>query len=893
MWLAASALLTTTQLWHPSGDFGDLLYLLVAAGAATAAWIGVRWCRGHDREVGVLFAAAITISGLGDLVSRVIGWRTGAEPQASVADLAWIATYALLGVGLLLLLRRGDRDQRRDIDGLIDVGAVSVAGMMVVWALAVAATLADATLPVAIRVLWGMYPVLDLAILALVLRLLIRDRTVAVPLVAGGAGLWLGADVAYLAIADAASYSVLLDAAWLWGMILLALAVVVGPATPLRRGAGLPGPAVDETGLGRISLALLPLLVPSLIELQWFVRGHDGTTLAVTLPGAVLLVGLAFVRMARLASSARRARGALVSQERYASALAANSSDAVAVLDADRRLVDNFPRLAALADRPTDSLRGTDFLSLAMPEDRAAIQMTVRRCLARPGQVFQFEVRLGGDRGHPVWCAARAVNLLSDPDVHGIVVNLHDISDRKRAEVELSHQAFHDALTGLANRALFRDRLNHALERVGAAGPEPAVIFLDLDGFKAVNDRLGHDLGDDLLREVATRLTAAVSRSETVGRLGGDEFGILIDQADGPLAEATATADRVLAALRAPVSLDEHRVNISASAGIALGDRISGSASVLRNADVAMYRSKSQGKDRWTVYRPGMRTAARERLEWQNAMYAALEQQEFRLVYQPIIDLDSERVVGFEGLVRWQRPGFGLLVPDRFVSLAEASGLIVPIGRWVLQEATRVAARWHRDAAPAAAPTMAVNLSARQLAAPDLVMDVGRALTTAGLPPDNLVLEITETALVDDAVVAADRLRDLKRLGVRLAIDDFGTGYSSLSYLRHFPVDILKIDRSFVCTIPEQGEFPPIVRGLLELGRALHMETLAEGVERDFQRNRLRDQHCDLAQGYFIAPPMSEAEAEQVLRRQADKPPILMRGVARDDVRAPGRSRVV
>jgi diguanylate cyclase (GGDEF)-like protein/PAS domain S-box-containing protein len=870
-WLAASVLLTISQLRHPDDVLGDVLYLAVAAAASIAAWIGVRWCRGRGRPVGALLAAAITVSLLGDVTSIGIGWRAGAEPQASAADLGWIATYVLLGAALLLLLRRhDDPDQRRDIDGLIDVAAVTVAGMFVIWALAVEATFADATLPVAVRLLWGLYPVMDLAILALVLRILIRYRSPVAMLVACGIGLWFAADVAYLAIADAASYSALLDAAWLWGMIFMALAVMRGGAMTARWGAGRRQPAVDETGLGRISLALLPLLIPGLVELQWFLRGHDATP-AVTIPGTMVLLALAFVRMARLASTARSARQALASQERYASALAANSSDAVAVLDADRRPIGDVSPLAELLERPADTVRQRDLLSLVVPEDREAAGATVRRCLSRPGEVFHLEVRFGDGHGRPAWLGVRMVNLLADPDVAGIVVNLHDISDRKRAEEDLSHQAFHDALTGLANRALFRDRLDHALERGAGAAAEPAVIFLDLDGFKAVNDRLGHDRGDDLLREIASRLTAIAGRGETVGRLGGDEFAVLIEKGEPPLAEAKATAERLLSALREPVWLGDQPVRVSASVGIAVGDGINSSSRLLRNADVAMYRSKATGKDRLTAYRPGMRTAARERQEWETAMRVALERDEYHLVYQPVVDLRRQRLVGFEALLRWQRPDYGLLTPDAFIPLAEETGLIVPIGRRILQEAVHTAARWQPLSRRGEPLTIAVNISGRQLADPDLVNEVRGALTATRLDPGSLVLEITETALVDDAPAVAARLRSLRKLGVRLAIDDFGIGYSSLSYLRHFPFDILKIDRSFVHAIPEHGEFPPILRSLLDLGHTLGLRTLAEGVERDFQRRRLRDAHCDLAQGYLIARPMSRSDAEELLARSAPR----------------------
>lgn len=868
-WLVASAVLTVTHFWYPDGPLGDEFYLTVAAGAVTVAWIGTARLRGRARLMGALFAAAITVSSLSDLTSFAIGWQVGAEPDASVADLGWLASYLLLGGGLLVLLRRGDRAQRRDIDGLIDVAAIFVAGMVAIWALAVAATMTDPALPVAVRTLWGTYPVLDLAILVLALRLLLRDRTVLAFLVAAGMGLWLAADLAYLAIANPASYYALLDSAWLWGMILIALALLRGPADRLRPVPASQPSAADEPTLGRVVIALAPLLVPGLVELQWYLRGQDPVP-AVTIPATVLLVGLAFLRVARLASLARHARKALASQQRYASALAANSSDAVVVVDADLRLVEADLRLLdgaqTVQNLPGDRGRGnSDLLSLIAAEDREGARAAVLRSLASPGQVFNFAVRLAEAHGGGVWFAARVVNLLTDPDVRGIVINLHDISDQKRAEEELSHQAFHDALTGLANRALLRDRLSHALERRQRAGRRPAVIFVDLDGFKAINDRLGHDRGDEVLCQVADRLTATVGHGETVGRLGGDEFAVLIEQSEQPLVEATATAERMLRVLREPVRQGDECVTVTASAGIAVGDRFSNATDLIRDADVAMYRSKASGKDQWTVYRPGMRTAARERLELAEALQAGLEGDEFRLVYQPVVDLASKRVVGFEALARWQHPDRGLLSPEEFVPAAEETGLIAPLGRWVLHEAVRTAAGWHRATPLDSRPTIAVNLSAHQLADPGLVDDVAGTVAGEGLDPDALVVEVTETALVRDTTTAGARLQRLHRLGVHLAIDDFGTGYSALSYLRHFPVDILKIDRSFVQSVPAQGEFPPLLRGLLEFARTLRFRTLAEGVEYGFQAARLRDHGCELAQGHLFGRPMPADQARRLV----------------------------
>jgi diguanylate cyclase (GGDEF)-like protein len=462
-----------------------------------------------------------------------------------------------------------------------------------------------------------------------------------------------------------------------------------------------------------------------------------------------------------------------------------------------------------------------------------------------------------------MWLSTRVVNLLDEPDVRGIVVNLHDITDRKLAEEELAHQAFHDSLTGLANRALFRDRVEHALHRRARTGSEPAVVYFDLDGFKNVNDGLGHECGDGLLREVASRLQGVVRSGDTVARLGGDEFAVLVEESSHVLVEAEAVAERVLRALTVPMTLGDHDVTVSASIGIATSDAESTATSLLRDADVAMYQAKTTGRARWVVYEPNMRAAAVQRALIENALTHALEREQFKLVYQPVVELETNRIVGFEALLRWEHPELGAVMPDQFIPIAEDNGMIIPIGRWVLQTACRTAAGWLVD--HPGQLTMAVNLSARQLASSELFHHVQDALDAAGLDSSALVLEMTETALVHDPTLAAARLHQLRTLGVRLAIDDFGTGYSSLSYLRQFPVDILKIDRSFINTITDRDRVPAIVRGLLELARTLGLETIAEGIETDAQLGQLRDQHCELGQGYLFARPLPLEQAEALL----------------------------
>jgi diguanylate cyclase (GGDEF)-like protein/PAS domain S-box-containing protein len=553
----------------------------------------------------------------------------------------------------------------------------------------------------------------------------------------------------------------------------------------------------------------------------------------------------------------------LRSSERYFMALAANSADAVIVLDELGIIVNESPQLAALIGRPGETIRGTAALTAVHPEDAHLASHVFARALAAPGSVFDLELRVGIDDGVHPWLAVRTVNLLDDPDVRGIVVNFHDITDRKQAEAELVHLAFHDSLTGLANRALFHDRVEHVVATGSMS--RAAILYLDLDGFKDVNDGLGHDAGDELLGQVGERLQQAARPGDTVARLGGDEFAILLEQASDPREAAVAVAGRILRALSEPVLVADGAIAVSASIGIAVPTPEATAASLLRDADVAMYEAKAAGRGRWVEYAPSMRTATLERLQLVQDLSTALADDQLRVVYQPVVNLRTGDIAGFEALLRWDHPTLGCIAPDRFIPLAEESGLITPIGRWVLDQACTAAVTWRR-AHGRPHLTMAVNVSARQLASSDLVSHVEDALADSGLPAAALVIEMTESVLVEDPAAAAGRLRQLRRIGVRLAIDDFGTGYSSLSYLRQFPVDILKIDRSFVATLGELDDVPALVHGLVELGHTLDMELVAEGIETPPQLRYLREERCQLGQGFLFSPPLDAEAADALLR---------------------------
>ncbi len=464
------------------------------------------------------------------------------------------------------------------------------------------------------------------------------------------------------------------------------------------------------------------------------------------------------------------------------------------------------------------------------------------------------------------WRTLEAIgrNLLDDPAVGGIVINHRDVTERKVLEAQLTRQAFHDALTGLPNRALFTDRVSHALRRRARQHRGVVVLFVDLDDFKAINDSLGHQAGDRVLQEVGERLRTTVRPGDTVARLGGDEFAFLLEDVADPR-DADDVADRVATALAAPMAVGGVEVALRASVGIALAGDGDAAADLLRDADTAMYTAKARGGGAYERFAPAMREAAISRFELGTDLRRAIDRQEFVLHYQPVVDLRAGGILGFEALVRWQHPTRGLLSPAAFVPAAEATGLIVPIGRWVLEEACRQAHRWQLDL-PADPPlSMSANLSARELREPGLVAGVAAILERTGVDPATIVLEITETSMVEDADGAISTLQALKALGVRLAIDDFGTGYSSLSYLRRLPVDVLKLDRSFVVPAGRGDRESALVDAVFRLGRSLGLVTIAEGIEDAEQRDRLVSLGCRVGQGYLFARPMAESAASAFL----------------------------
>ncbi len=457
----------------------------------------------------------------------------------------------------------------------------------------------------------------------------------------------------------------------------------------------------------------------------------------------------------------------------------------------------------------------------------------------------------------------------------GVLSILHDVTERKELEKQLAHQAFHDPLTNLANRVLFRDRVEHALQRAATGSSSPAVLFIDLDNFKSVNDGLGHSAGDWLLIEVAERLSGCLRPADTVARLGGDEFAVLLDD---EAATPEEVSEVILRAFRQPFAVQGTDIIVTMSIGIAAMLPHQGADEVMRNADLALYRAKGEGKACAASFEPAMHVAALRRLELETELRRAIDREpgagEIVLYYQPIARLSTGRMFGFEALVRWQHPERGLMEPLDFISLAEETGLIVPLGRRVLRDACMQTKAWQRQFGPLVRGTgmglmVGVNLSGRQLSQGELVDDVAVTLRKSGLAPSHLVLEMTESMLVHDNRATMERLHALKALGVRLSIDDFGTGYSSLAYLERFPVDSLKMDRSFITSLGSGANKSPLAEAVIGLGRILGLRVVAEGIETKCQWERLRDLGCGLGQGFHISYPLAPADFGRLIATSA------------------------
>ena len=521
--------------------------------------------------------------------------------------------------------------------------------------------------------------------------------------------------------------------------------------------------------------------------------------------------------------------------------------------------------LSAITGYSEESLLSQDAEDVVHPKDRPAYTHGMNELLVGRSETYKLEQRLRHSGGDFVWVVT-SVSAVRDAAKRPLylITQIEDITERKRAEAELARQALHDSLTGLPNRTLFLDRLDLALKRMARGGGVAAVLFMDIDRFKVVNDSLGHERGDELLCAFGERLQELMRPSDTVARFGGDEFTILCEDLDE--SAVVDVAQRILDGLAQPFEIGGTEVVVTASIGVIVAsDADADFRNLISDADAAMYRAKENGKARYELFDQQMRARAMQRLATETALRRALDRAEFRLHYQPVIDIESEKVRGVEALLRWEHPSSGLVQPNQIIPLAEETGLIVPIGAWVMEGACRQLKRWQRDY-PETAREVSVNLSGRQFAQPDLLEVIASSLEKAELDPESLCLEVTETVLVQDTEQTLSVLAHLKDLGVQIAIDDFGMGYSSLSYLKRFPVDLLKVDKAFVDGLARDEHNGPILAAVVQLAEALGLGTVAEGVETARQLKELRTLGFNSAQGYYFARPQPAAAIPELLR---------------------------
>ena len=602
-------------------------------------------------------------------------------------------------------------------------------------------------------------------------------------------------------------------------------------------------------------------LLTALLVLVYSTRADIGRPAALMTTVVFALTLLLMVRQGvvlRGDAVVRERRAARLVEDRFAS-LIANASDVIMIVESDGTLRFVSPACERTLGLKPDDLVGKNLLDVWVGSDAEKLRTLLMEIAATDsGTVGPVELAI--ERGTDRYVLESVgSNLTADPAVRGLALNFRDISERKVLEQQLRQMAFHDPLTLLANRTLFKDRVQHALTLAQRGHAPVAVLFLDLDNFKTINDSLGHDAGDRLLQAVAQRIVKSTRASDTVARLGGDEFAVLLERVTAP-AEAERVAESLIETLGVPFALSGMEARVSTSIGLAFAVSAAGTESLLANADIAMYHAKAAGKNRYVVFEPEMQDVLHERLRLEADMGRALLENEFFLEYQPIIDLGTRSLLGVEALVRWHHPRAGVLMPAQFIPVAEECGLIVKLGRWVLAEACRALVAWRGCVAGGNGLRVAVNISGRHLQHGDLLQDVADALRASGLEPANLVIELTESTIMYNTEANLERLQQLKALGVRLALDDFGTGYSSLSYLHRFPIDILKIDRSFVSRLTNSQNGPELARAVITLGETLGLDIVAEGIELEQQVASLLELRCVAGQGFLFARAGSLAD---------------------------------
>jgi len=880
---AIGALTISWIVFQVGGEAGTALFanitsLVIPTAAGVSCWIAGRGAIGRQRH-GWRFLGVACFGWAGGQAAwtwyeQVVGIEV---PFPSGADIGYLSLIPAAAIGVLLLapIQRAAM-ARHVVDGLVVAGSL----LFVSWILVLADTVAlggGGALATGVLLAYPLGDVVVLSVVLLALSRVTRGERGAFTIVAAGLACIAVADSGFLYLIQKDLYASgnPIDAGWILGFILLGLGAVKQATTrpeasaevshtPTRGALAIPATSVVVA----IVFAAFRQLTRGELDpfLIWTAIGV--ITLVVARHAAALFEVSALTR--GLEAKVQERTGELVESERRFRSLIANSTDVIVILDPDATIQYASESVRAVFGHSPQALTGTAFASLVHPHDRVDVIAACDQARGRSDATLYYRMRHHDGTWRHVESAVK--DLTDEPSVGGLVVNTRDVTERFELEEELTHRAFHDALTGLPNRALFTDRVSQAIARAARRATPVTVLYLDLDGFKAVNDTFGHAVGDSLLVRVAERLGGLVRTADTVARFGGDEFCVLLDD-DSGAENAFSLGQRILSAFEEPFEVEGRDLVVSPSVGLAsTASGLETAGDLLRNADVSMYRAKSLGRGRLEVFDPAMHEAVRHRLDTEADLRGAIDRDELVLHYQPIVALrEGNRICGAEALLRWQHPTRGLVGPTEFIKLAEESGLIAPIGRWVLRQACLQLRRWREDLGKAAPDTISVNVSARQFRDPDLVEHIAAALRDT-VEPSALTVELTESFLMDDPDEATAKLEAIKALGVTIAIDDFGTGYSSLSYLRKFPIDILKIDRVFVESVATSVEDAALAQAIVKLGRTFGMKIVGEGVETSAQAAALARMGCECGQGYLFARPLPTEEFEVLARRSAMAP---------------------
>jgi diguanylate cyclase (GGDEF)-like protein/PAS domain S-box-containing protein len=792
-----------------------------------------------------------------------------ALPFPSVADPLYLAVYPLTVAGLLLIIRR--RSPGRDWGSLIDSVIVTIGLGLLSWVFLIAPYAHDTALHLSTKLVSIAYPLGDILIMGVAVRIAVGGgrRGLAYYMMIGAMAALLATDSVYGWILLHGTYTPgdLLDGGWIVYYVLLGAAALHPSMTTVSHATA---PKIELTRRRILGIAVAALIAPvtELVKAS----GGGGSDAIVIGAVAIVLFGLVVVRMIGLAraqeaaaerESVLRESVLRTESEVRLSALVQHSSDVILVLASDSTVEYASPSIHQVLGYEVADFVGRRLLDEIPEEDQALVRPALGGVVSRAAEPSEaFELRIRHRDGRLLHAECLFTNLLTHAAVGGIVVNLRDITERKRFEEQLTYQAFHDSVTDLANRALFRDRVEHALKRRGEASRPLAVLFLDLDDFKIINDTFGHDAGDRLLQTISARLRSTLRASDTVARLGGDEFAVLLEDITNET-EASEIVTQLLEIIRTPLWLDDREATVQCSIGIAVA-RPSGQTGaaatvdeLLRNADAAMYQAKAAGGNMFRHFKPAMHETVVKQLALRTDLKAAIAADELTLAYQPIFVVGTGEITGYEALLRWEHAVRGTVAPATFIPAAEESGLIIPLGRWALERACADAVAFQRDDQHAQGRVLSVNISARQLQRVEIVDEVRSALRSSGLDPHCLMLEITESLMISDVALAIERLSALRELGVRVAIDDFGTGYSSLNYILQLPIDVLKIDKRFIDSVDGDDKESRLTAAIISLARALDLRCIAEGVERTAQHERLQELGCDYAQGFLLARPMT------------------------------------